>query len=271
MPHTSRKKKASAQKRMEVADDDGWTHVTKGGMGPRRTIKTAERELLPAEPPSRLTAEELEKQYETHKQKWNESSTSETLSHVLRERLARAMKNIDNIVCIGLGSPSGFLRGGWVDRRSVSLYQLAALASICSLLGMSSVGLQLLHYSDISTETFDTQSAAMKVFAQDPVFNDFDKKLLQSLGITVVEDPKAFELVNERTFLYCPGAERAHLDRILVSNPAILFGGPLDNLSPEQEVLASYVHARNSLQLPIFEPNEHAFWNMRLYWKDEDN
>lgn len=87
----------------------------------------------------------------------------------------------------------------------------------------------------------------------------------------MVEDPKAFELVNEHTFLYCPGAERAHLDRILVSNPAILFGGPLDSISSEHEVLSSYVQARSSLQLPAFEPHEHAFWNMRIYWKDEDN
>ncbi|KAJ9297154.1 hypothetical protein DTO271G3_4447 [Paecilomyces variotii] len=256
MPHTSRKKKSNAQKRLEIADTDGWTHVTKGGNVPKRTINTVEEGelLLPAEPPSRLTIEELQKQYETHRQKWDESSTNETLKHILRERLSRSMKKIDNIVCIGLGSPSGFLRGGWVDRRSVSLYQLAALDAIAGLF-----------------ETPGTQSAAVKVFAQDPVFNDFDKELLQSFGITVVEDPKAFELVNACTFLYCPGAERAHLDRILVSKPAILFGGPLDNLSPEQEVLASYVNTRSSLQLPAFGPNEHAFWNMRLYWKDEDD
>lgn len=148
MPHTSRKKKATAQKRLEIADDDGWTHVTKGGNVPRRAVKTAEGELLPAEPPSRLTIGELKKQYEAHRQKWDESSTNETLNHVLRERLSQSMKNIDNIVCIGLGSPSGFLRGGWVDRRSVSLYQLAALAAIAGLFGMSSVSLQSPCYSD---------------------------------------------------------------------------------------------------------------------------
>jgi hypothetical protein len=136
MPHTSRKKRANAQKRQEIADDDGWTHVTKGGNVPRRALKTVEGELLPADPPSRLTIGELEKQYETHRQRWNESSTSQTLTHALRERLARPMKDIDNIVCIGLGSPSGLLRGGWVDRRSVSLYQLAALASIAEFFGM---------------------------------------------------------------------------------------------------------------------------------------
>lgn len=40
-----------------------------------------------------------------------------------------------SVVCIGLGSPSGFLRGGWVDRRAVSMYQLAALRSIMSWIG----------------------------------------------------------------------------------------------------------------------------------------
>lgn len=44
-------------------------------------------------------------------------------------------KNSITIVCIGLGSPSGFLRGGWVDRRAVSMYQLAALASILEWIG----------------------------------------------------------------------------------------------------------------------------------------
>lgn len=40
---------------------------------------------------------------------------------------------IENIICIGLGSPSGFLRGGWVDRRQVSLVQVAALVRIKEL------------------------------------------------------------------------------------------------------------------------------------------
>lgn len=44
---------------------------------------------------------------------------------------------LENIVCIGLGSPSGFLRGGWVDRRSVSLYQLAALVGVMELISKS--------------------------------------------------------------------------------------------------------------------------------------
>jgi hypothetical protein len=50
---------------------------------------------------------------------------------------------LENIVCIGLGSPSGFLRGGWVDRRSVSLYQLAALVCVTESISKSIVAISI--------------------------------------------------------------------------------------------------------------------------------
>ena len=50
------------------------------------------------------------------------------------EKLKEYGEYVERIVCVGLGSPSGFLRDGWVDRRSVSMYQLAALESIKLLL-----------------------------------------------------------------------------------------------------------------------------------------
>lgn len=65
--------------------------------------------------------------------------------------------------------------------------------------------------------------------AQDPVFNTLDKQLLESTGIRVVEHPVAFTLINDRTFLYSPGAERVHLLDMLASNPTLFFGGPLDD------------------------------------------
>ncbi|KAL2013679.1 hypothetical protein VTN00DRAFT_1204 [Thermoascus crustaceus] len=250
MPHTSRRKKTQARpKRLEVADEDGWTHVTTAAHVPRKAFRELDGELLPAEAPARLNIDELKKQYNAHKQRWENSSSWDALKRALQNPATRCVREIDNVVCIGLGSPSGFLRGGWVDRRSVSLYQLAALASI-------------LEYFEANVEV-----NIKEVSAQDPVFNDLDKELLQSLGITVVEHPKAFNVVNERTLLYCPGAETAHLAQILPSSPALLFGGPLDSTS--EEAIAAFVKTRSSLQLPLFEPNEHAFWNMRLYWKED--
>jgi hypothetical protein len=66
----------------------------------------------------------------------------EQASSVAADETSAAARNpIDAIVCIGLGSPSGFLRDGWVDRRSVSLYQLAALASIKDQVACSFPGL----------------------------------------------------------------------------------------------------------------------------------
>lgn len=76
-----------------------------------------------------------------------------------------------------------------------------------------------------------------KVFAQDPVFNVMDKQLLDFVGVEVVQDPDAFSLVTERTFLYAPGAERTHLGRLLSKNPVLFFGGPLEN-SPHSNMYA---------------------------------
>lgn len=163
MPHTSRRKRASvpAQKRLQVTDDDGWTHVTSGS-NVRRAMRTAQQvpsddkdtqaqepTLGPAEAPARLTFEELQTQYAAHRSRWVDSETWKTLTRHLIEQMAERERivsqdegpvrgPVDAIVCIGLGSPSGFLRDGWVDRRSVSMYQLAALDCIAKQLSSSS-------------------------------------------------------------------------------------------------------------------------------------
>ncbi|KAA8647115.1 SRR1 family protein [Aspergillus tanneri] len=104
----------------------------------------------------------------------------------------------------------------------------------------------------------------VNVYAQDPVLNAHDKFLLLSLGINVLEHPDAFEKVSPATFLYCPGAEQTHLVQLLASNPAFLFGGPLEDI--ESETVRQFVKTKGSTRLPRFEDHEHAFWNMRLYY-----
>ena len=162
MPPSARKKRPAgpAQKRLQVTDGDGWTHVTTGS-NVRRAMRTArihsthtekptkptedvleaEPVLGPAEAPGRLTLPELQAQYDGYREKWRGSETWEVLQKQLAER-KRARESaaqeesgpvrgaVDGIVCIGLGSPSGFLRDGWIDRRAVSMFQLAALESI---------------------------------------------------------------------------------------------------------------------------------------------
>ncbi|CAG8899757.1 unnamed protein product [Penicillium egyptiacum] len=284
MPHTSRtsRPKRPTQKRTQVTDDDGWTHVASGGnvrrvmrARPRGTTTIKESEsgissdqpeeptLTPAEAPGRLTLSELQTQFQTHRERWEGSESWTKLTGVLDERLRKAQEQassdatpsaparcpVDAIVCIGLGSPSGFLRDGWVDRRSVSLYQLAALASI-------------------KDQVACTTSSNLKVYAQDPVFNALDESLLAALNITVIKHPEAFSYITANTMLFCPGAERKHLELLLPSKPQLLFGGPLEH-ADAGGVLQCYVDGAGSYCFPVFEALEHAFWNMRLYWVEE--
>ncbi|OQE92709.1 hypothetical protein PENNAL_c0007G08573 [Penicillium nalgiovense] len=286
MPHTSRtsRPKRQTRKRTQVTDDDGWTHVASGGnvrrvmrTRPRGTTaikelepgissdQTDEPTLTPAEAPGRLTLSELQAQFQTHRERWEGSESWTRLTGVLDERLKRAQEQassssadptpsalarcpVDAIVCIGLGSPSGFLRDGWVDRRSVSLYQLAALASIKDQVAYT--------------------TSNLKVYAQDPVFNTLDESLLAALNITVIKHPEAFSHITANTMLFCPGAERKHLELLLPSKPWLLFGGPLEH-ADSGGVLQGYVDGAGSYSLPVFEALEHAFWNMRLYWVEE--
>ncbi|KAF7592629.1 hypothetical protein BBP40_012651 [Aspergillus hancockii] len=253
MPHSNRKKNQNYNKRLEVTDPNGWTHVTAGGKSARRALRTTttqhndddlEKEqqsqiLAPAEAPAQLTLEDLQAQFRGYRQLWEGSESW----RVVEGTLSSAQVKVDRIVCIGLGSPSGFLKGGWVDRRSVSLYQLAGLVSVWELMKKSTPTLQ--------------------IFAQDPVFNTHDKSLLASLNITVVDHPQAFEKVTPTTLLYCPGTERTHLEQLLVHTPALVFGGPLEDI--ESETVRQFVESGRSTRIPRFEELEHAFWNMRVY------
>ncbi|KAI5288060.1 hypothetical protein KEM52_001319, partial [Ascosphaera acerosa] len=114
----------------------------------------------------------------------------------------------------------------------------------------------------------------LKCYAQDPVFNSLDVELLQSLDITVLTDT-AFSMVDSTIFLFAPGAERAQLALLLDKQPAMFFGGPLSDISSvtasaeraaEARVMDAYAARAEAVMLPTFEPSEHAFWKMGLFW-----
>ncbi|WEW55962.1 hypothetical protein PRK78_001397 [Emydomyces testavorans] len=252
MPHSSRKRKSPPAKRIHVLDNDGWTHITNSKTTTARPRPPKpEDQLTPAECPDGLTFAKLREKYEWHRQRWIESQAWTAVKKVLEQELARFPGTIYNCVAVGLGSPSGLLRGGWVDRRSISMFQLAALESILGLLSQ--------------TKTINAEN----LYAQDPVFNDMDKKLLQSIGFKVVQDPQAFSMVEEGTFLYAPGAERVHLMKLLPHNPVLFFGSCLDGMhsvSMEEDAFQDFIERKSSLLLPEFESNPTAFWKATLYW-----
>ncbi|KAL4750918.1 hypothetical protein BDW72DRAFT_106731 [Aspergillus terricola var. indicus] len=299
MPHTRRKKPSASQnKRLQVTDASGWTHVTTNkhacrvrqpslnpnsnpsSTGDRNSLeddvtKEVAEELVPAEAPQKTTLSDLQRQLGLYKQRWAESATwgcvveglRRGIPSLLAERGSNSNGNGDgeeevkdkdedqgrngiSIVCIGLGSPSGFLRGGWVDRRAVSMYQLAALVSVLEWIGEST-----------STQNPTTR---IKAYAQDPVFNSHDETLLNELKVTVLAHPRAFQEVTSKTLLFCPGAERRHIELLLAHDPAIVVGGPLEDI--ESDIVKRFLERRESVRLKEFAELETAFWGMRIYF-----
>ncbi|KAJ5397416.1 hypothetical protein N7509_005529 [Penicillium cosmopolitanum] len=116
---------------LEITGDDGWTDVTSGS-NVRRAVRTtkarSDREtnrvdetelfLSPAEASAGLTFEELKAQYRGYNERWIQSETWQKPRVQLDQRIhdqetetSSQDLNVDGIVCIGLGSPGGFLRG----------------------------------------------------------------------------------------------------------------------------------------------------------------
>ncbi|RAL08594.1 SRR1 family protein [Aspergillus homomorphus CBS 101889] len=256
--------------------------------------------LQPAEAPKSLTLPALQTQYRAHFEKWIASETAATLRGTVRREVAQQREGqpdttsssgstlshrqgtprITNIICIGLGSPSGFLRGGWVDRRSVSLYQLCALMSVVECFAPNTTAQDATTTTPTPTQKPEQEhepipgKAPLPIYAQDPVFNELDRSLLTTLGITVVEHPTGFEKVEAGgSLLFCPGAEKTHLELLLAQKPACVVGGPLEETmeSSSSGDIARFVTATESVRLPRFEEMKEAFWGMRVYYPRTDD
>lgn len=292
--------RAAHGKRVQITNNDGWVHIVNTSISassPRTKPKTytsattdgsaddpdyspskqqqkqqqqqQEEELpliLPAEAPPRLTLSSLRQKFDADLAAWQTSATWTTLCDSLSRILARlpAGSEFDRLVCIGLGSPSG-LRDGWVDRRDVASYQLAAFVSVVQVVQQQQ-----------TSQTGEETTKKMEIIAQDPVFNALDKQLLSSLGITVVAHPQAFSSVSAQTLLFAPGAEKRHLELVLPARPVVLFGGPLeeegrlfqDEQQKEDSVIERFLNTTQSVKLVEFVPRPEAFWRMRVYWRD---
>lgn len=113
-------------------------------------------QLRPAEAPTGLNVDGLKRQFLGYREKWDNSTACEVVRGVLRRAVDAALSSGQSsssssssrddgggikIICLGLGSPSGFLRDGWVDRRNVSMYQLAALTSIIDFYNSGSLAI----------------------------------------------------------------------------------------------------------------------------------
>lgn len=119
-----------------------------------------------------------------------------------------------------------------------------------------------------------------EVYFQDPAFTKVEKKFLQSLGYTVLEDPAAFEKMSASTFLFAPfnGYDVA-CSAFAVSFPALFIGNSpakvLEGLrvpknSHREQFIAVFERFQNAVVdgelLPRFE--EHSWTrNTTVHWR----
>ena len=134
MPHTSRKKQQGPQKRHEITDGSGWTHITRGTTNQKhRQEFTAwspgSEELKPAGIPPGLRLRDVTKSFDRYTTLWKDSLCLNDLQNVLTDNVLASYSEITSCVCLGLGS----FTGG--DRTETSFFQLAALNSILEILG----------------------------------------------------------------------------------------------------------------------------------------
>ena len=166
--------------------------------------------LGPSEPPKDLTLNKLISQFQSFHDNWNTSKSWIVLRDALQKyqyQYQHQYQQPITIISLGLGSPSGFLRDGLVDRRNVSMYQLAALSSIVDFYSepsssSSSTAAATATLNDTNDTNKKITNSNVKVYAQDPVFSSLDKSLLNSLGINTVEHPAIFDLVSNCRYQY---------------------------------------------------------------------
>jgi SRR1 len=237
MPHTSRKKRQQREqsrhrnKRGEIESDDGWTRIARSNHN--RGINTSDRSVTrevivtlpddpdydpdldegdtkltyvtsPAEIPDGATLEKALRHYQRCEHTWRQSDTWTELKQTFDSRILKQDLDITNCICFGLSSPTGLLQAD-VDRRNVSMYQLAAFKSVMDILT-------------------DKQDQRPEAYAQEPIFNTLDVALLSQLNITVVNHPTAFELITPKSFTFCPGAEQSVTRGTLFRSPAMHMG-----------------------------------------------
>ncbi|POS86529.1 hypothetical protein EPUL_001608 [Erysiphe pulchra] len=197
-------------KRREVVDEEGWTHVIdRMQRAPKTQNKT------PVSSPSHTgdfevnsipyinrNLEEVKRDFFYWQKQWDESSACFELREKILSR--NEICKIKNVVVLGIGSLLSARR----EARRCSATQLAAVKTILRV---------------IDDET-------VPVIVQDPQYVKMDQEFLSHLGWTVVENPKAFEMISINSLVFAVHCYRSLYCTIANGcRPAILIGTKLEN------------------------------------------
>jgi len=152
-----------------------------------------------------VSAQDVRARYERIAAQWRASTARVGLRRILEQR-GESLRSVKKAVCLGLGSLSG------ETGAAHAMWQLAAFADSVGMIkgtrcwcfcafegsGGTDVCARAL-YVDISKS-----AGIIQTFAQDPVFNSLDEALLVDLAIAVLQDPHAFEEIDESAFVFAP-------------------------------------------------------------------
>ena len=159
MARKKHKKQNEQQKRLQVTDEAGWTHIIKGSRAQKHQRHVGSNESLkPSEPPEGFTVDKMKAKFHTCCQHWMESESFKNFKLILEEGILTSEKvDITRCVCLGLGSLSG---------REASMYELVFLYTTLEILGLAgprnnSIGQKLMFSQEQSTKlrtsTFKTR------------------------------------------------------------------------------------------------------------------
>ena len=255
MPHTSRKKLGGPRKRLEVTDESGWTHVTKGTLKQKHALQyapssTGHENLSPTAIPRGLTIHDVSASFEKHMRIWKDSSCLQKLRAIFQNSVLASNIKITNCVCLGLGSFTG---GKFPE---TSFFELAALASILEILG--------------------EKHEIKRVYVQDPIFNSLDEIFLRGLGYNIVSTPEGFTKIDESTLLFAPHLEwpvyytalqNVSPSLCIGNNMQEYLGSPFEKTSAEARgVFRDFVDKYSSSPMPDF---ERSSWceSTNIYWR----
>ena len=229
MPHTTRKKrKFKFEKRVELTDSDGWTHVTRGSKREPPDVEERRfKELTASHQAEHASDLDLEALHRLHGQVdeiWRVSQCCRELMAAITEKvLPSDIIVIDKAICTGLGSVSN--SGPFVSRAK-SMWQLVAFESVIELL---STFYSLSKYVDTETDIWsfiESKHNIKDVYVQDPRFNDLDMDFLTNdRGLNVLQDPEAIQHMSSTTFLFAPCNEFTLLEQAFkAALPALFLG-----------------------------------------------
>ena len=209
-------RKDPSRKRLEITDASGWTHVVKGkktNLNPDILSKGIQSLRISNDISTNTTHESLLRTFKYCQSQWLSSPCWSELESFLRASvLPRKDIQINKCICLGLGCLT-------TDRQAPK-YQLAALLSIletiqplCQYQDDDRSRLQMMGDTVIKNR----DGRKLEIIFQDPAFQPLDVAFLTLKGqahdifrnyhVRVIETPQAFDLIDEKTFLFAPHLE----------------------------------------------------------------